>query len=169
MLDASPRSSRLPRSIPLQAGIAVDAHAVAHSAAEQLIDRDAQGFAGDVPQGDFDGGERGDVLAALRAGEHSGGADSLERGLDVERVLADEHPRNDRISGTLPCGGIGPFALADDALIRVDAHVHLITVDADFGGTNFGDFEFRPAVLRYGGLESCGNRGKPQHAGERHG
>ena len=42
--------------LPL-AGIGVDAHAVAHLAAHQLVNGQAQGLAGDVPERDFDAGQ----------------------------------------------------------------------------------------------------------------
>ena len=84
----------------LVAGVAVDPDPVAHLAAQQLIDRQAEGFAGQIPERDLDRGERGDVLAGLRAGEDAGGANPLEERVDVQRILADQRdcgiPRRSR-------------------------------------------------------------------------
>ena len=82
-----------PGIISRRAGIAVDAHALADLAAQQLIHGQAQRLTRDVPERDFDGRQRGDVLAGLRAGEDAGGADAFEGGLDIERILADEQAR----------------------------------------------------------------------------
>ena len=65
----------------------VDTRFVAHLAAEKLVGRDTEMFAGDVPEGDVDRAERA----------HDGGAaevapavEVLPVVLDAERVLADQ-------------------------------------------------------------------------------
>ena len=67
--------------------IGVAEHAVAHPAAEQLVDRHAEALAEDVPAGDLDGGDHGamDVAAVERdAVEHA-----LGQRVDAARILPD--------------------------------------------------------------------------------
>jgi len=64
--------------------VAIDADSVADLAAEQLVDGQAEGLAGEVPERDFDGAEGGDVLSRLGAGEDARGADRLPERFDVE-------------------------------------------------------------------------------------
>ena len=73
-----------------------------------------------------------------------------------------------RISGTLPSGGVGGFALPDDALVGVNADVNLVAVDAHFGGADFCDLQLGAAVRRHGRLRSFGDGWHSQHAGQRH-
>ena len=77
----------LGRALGAVPAVGVAEHAVAHPAAEELVDRHAERLAEDVPAGDLDRGDDGAVdMAAVErdAVEHALG----ERG-DPPRVLAD--------------------------------------------------------------------------------
>ncbi len=129
-----------------RAGIGVDAHTVAHLAAEQLVHRQAQRFPREIPERGFDGSQRRHVLAGLRPGEHARGADTFERGLDVERVLPHEHAREGLDDRNVAGGRVGGFALPDDALIGVHPYVHLVAMHAHLGRADICDLEFGPVV-----------------------
>src|ERR1035437_2269199 len=122
-LGAVVAGDHLPR-----AGIAVNAHALAYLAAQQLIYRQAQSLTRKVPKRDFDCRQRGDILAGLRAGKDAGGADAFESSLDIERVLANQHARERIDDWHVACRSIRGFALTDDALIGIDPDVDLVAV-----------------------------------------
>jgi hypothetical protein len=128
------------------AGIAVDAYAVPHLAAHQLIHRHTQRLAGNVPERRFDGRQGGDILPGLRAGEDARGADALKGGLNVQGILANQQPSERADQRHVALRGVGRFALADDALVRVDAHVDLVAVDPNFGGANLRDLQLGAPV-----------------------
>jgi hypothetical protein len=92
---------------------------VAGEAAEQLVDRDVERLALDVPEGDVDGGDgRGGDVAGREeaASEHL-----LPEALDLERVLADEE-RLEVLDGAGDgklAAGEAAFADAPDALVGV--------------------------------------------------
>ena len=130
------------------ARVAVDAHAVAHPAAEQLIDRDLQGLARQVPERDLDRAERGHILAGLRAGEDPGRAQPLEDGVDVQGVLADERIAESRDDRGPAADGIHAFTVADQSLVGVDPHVQR----ADEGRAHVRDLQLRPPLRRSRGL-----------------
>ncbi len=94
----------------------VAAHLVAHLAAEQLVDRNVRGLAGDVPQGMLDGADRraiGLEAAAL--------ADLQHAALDIRRVFADE--RLAEVQDPRLEVGLGELHLTEavDVLVRDDA------------------------------------------------
>src|SRR5579872_1765152 len=82
--------------------IAVNAYLVAELSAHELIDRESEGLAGEIPEGDFQTRQRGNVLPTLRSREDSQGADSLPDGFYVERITPDEHaaPASNQRSGS---------------------------------------------------------------------
>jgi hypothetical protein len=129
-----------------RSGVAVDTHAIAHLPAKQLIHRHPQCLAGQIPERDFNAGERGDVLAGLRSGEDARRANPFEGGLDVERILADEQARERSHERHAAHGGVGRFTLPEEALVGIHADVDLITVHPDFGRADFGDFQLRAVV-----------------------
>ena len=142
--------------------VAVDADAVAHPAAQQLVDRKPQGLARQIPQRDLDRAERGDILAGLRSGEYPGGAQPLEDGVDVQRVLADQREAESRDDGGPAADGIHAFAVADQSLVGVDPHVKR----ANEGRAHVGDLQLRPPVRRRGGLDSRRQTPQIQQTGQ---
>ena len=62
-------------------------------------------------------------------------------GLHVERVLADQHAAERLDQRNAALCRVGSFALPDDALVGVDAHVNLVAVHAHLGGPDVGDLQ----------------------------
>ena len=109
----------------------INANLVAHLAAEQLVDRNARGLAGNIPQRMLDhrdGGAIGLERAAL--------ADLHHAALDIGRVFADQRVaemQDERLEV-----GLGVFNLADtiQALIGDDADDRVL---ADDGNAQIGN------------------------------
>ena len=110
----------------------IDAHLVAHLAAEQLVDRHAGRLAGDVPQRVLDGADRGAIGL-----ERAALADLQHAALDVGRVLADQRVAEMQHPGLEV--GLGVFHLAEavEALVGDDADDRML---ADDGAAQVGDF-----------------------------
>ena len=145
--------------------VAIDAHAVAHLAAEELIDGDAERLAGQVPERNFDGGEGRDILPALGPGENAVETDAFPQRLDVQRVASDEGVAEGAHQGHAAHNGVGGFTVPEDALVGVDADVELIAVAHHLGRAHVGDLEFRPAVGRGLRLQRGGQRRQGQGCG----
>ena len=103
-------------SAALGVGVAVNAHAVAELAAEELPHRHTPKLARDVPAGELD---RAHAAGLARVAAEL--ADTAEHLLHVERVLAED--------AALEHGGVGTrarvahLAVADEALlVRVELH-----------------------------------------------
>ena len=86
--------------------VRIDARAVAHLSAEQLVDRRLEMLAGDVPQGDVDGA---DGCHDRRAAEGAPAVEILPVMLDPQRVLAHQ------VAGELLDGGLRGFQKAPGA------------------------------------------------------
>ena len=69
--------SRSPESV-------VDPYAVAHFATQQLVNRDPERFARDIPKRGFNAGQRGDIYAGLRAREDARCANAFKGRFDIE-------------------------------------------------------------------------------------
>ena len=120
----------VPRALAAVVAV-VAAHLVAHLAAEQLVDRNARGLAGDVPQRMLDGADGGAIgleAAAL--------ADLQHAALDVGRVLADQRLAEMQHPGLEV--GLGELDLAEavDVLVGHDADDGMA---ADDGATEVDD------------------------------
>ena len=142
--------------------IAVDADAVAHLAAEQLIEGQPQRLAGQIPQGDLHRRQRRDVLTTLSARKDAVGANPLEQPVDVQRVLADQRLAEHTDERDAAAHGISAFAVTDQPLVGVDADVQLIAMRNHFGRADVGDLQFRPAVWRRRLLDRGGERRQPE-------
>src|SRR5690606_9285141 len=93
----APRQDALDHALDLVEGharldltVGVDADAVAELAAQELVDRHAQGFAFQIPQGDLDPGEGGDQGSGEAAIEDVAPAQVLEDRVDLEGIAADK-------------------------------------------------------------------------------
>ena len=127
---------RLPVSVPLGSvgvGVAIDAHLVAELAAEHLVDRDAIGLAGEVPERDLD---RRDAAALPAVAAEL--LDAAEQPVDVARVLAEQPAlQHQRVGGA---GAVAHLAKPDDALVGVDLEQRRGERRADdFGDPHVGD------------------------------
>lgn len=146
--------------------VAIDAHAVAYLAAEQLIDGDAERLASQVPERNFDGSESRDILPALGPGEDAvGGADALLQRFDVQRVASDQGVAEGAHQRHAAHNRVGGFTVPDDALVGVDADVELIPVAHHLRRAHVCDLEFRPAVGRGLRLKRDGQRRQGQGCG----
>ena len=94
-------------------GVAIHAHPVAELAAEHLVDRNAVGLAGEVPERDLDR-RHAAALAAVTAEL----LDAPEEPVDVARVLAEEAALQHQREGG--AGAVAHLAEADDPLVGVD-------------------------------------------------
>ena len=101
-------------------GVAIDAHAVADLAAEQVPHRRAERLALDVPQRHVDAGHGAAADRAEHAVAHDGGLHLLPELLDMGRVLADEHGLEVLDGGLDHPRPAGALADAGDALVGVD-------------------------------------------------
>ena len=102
------RAARLAR-----VGVAIHAHAVAEFSAEHLVDRNAIGLAGEVPERDLD---RRDAAALPAVAAEL--LDAPEQPVDVAGVLAEQPAlQHEREGGA---GAVAHLAEADDALVGVD-------------------------------------------------
>ena len=106
----------------IQRGVQVDANPITELPAEQLIHRDVQRFAGQIPQSRFQGRQHRDEDARLRASEDAALAKLLEVAMDVERALIAKALAEalDHVVGAL--NGIDRFTAAPDPLVGVDLH-----------------------------------------------
>ncbi len=95
-------------------------HLVAHQAAQQLVDRDVQRLALDVPEGDIDRGERGGYRAFGR--KEPSPREGLPEMLDTKRVLTDQQGLEmlDRAGDRQLTAGQTRFADAGDPFVGVD-------------------------------------------------
>src|SRR3569623_1262146 len=87
-------------------GVAVDADRLAEAAAQHLVDRNAIGLAGEVPQRDLDGGDAA-ALPAVAAEL----LDAAEQAIDVARVLAQQPALQHQGEGG--AGAVAHFAEPD--------------------------------------------------------
>ena len=110
----------------------VDADLVAHLAAEQLVDRNARGLAGDVPERVLDGGDRGAIGL-----ERAALADLHHAALDVGRVEPDQRVLEMEHPGLEVGLGVLDLAEAIEALVGDDADDGVL---ADNGAAQVGDF-----------------------------
>src|SRR5262245_44198761 len=77
----------------LDLAVGIDADLVAELAAEELVDRNAERLALEVPERDLDAGERGDQRTGEATLEHETATDLLEDRVDGEGIAADEPRR----------------------------------------------------------------------------
>ena len=119
-------------------GVAEDA--VAHPAAEKLMDRRAERLAEDVPAGDLDRGDHGavDVAAVERdAVEHA-----LGKRADAQRILADDEMLELADAGLGRADEAVERALADAVEPRIGVHLDeepVLPAGADSEGLDAGD------------------------------
>ena len=102
------RAARLAR-----VGVAIHAHPVAEFSAEHLVDRNAVGLAGEVPERDLD---RGDAAALPAVPAEL--LDAPEQPVDVAGVLAEQPALQHEGEGG--AGAVAHLAEADDSLVGVD-------------------------------------------------
>ena len=138
------------RSFGAIPAIGVAKHAVAHLAAEQLMDRHAEALAEDVPAGDLDCGDHRamDVAAIERnAVEHA-----LGERVDAARILSDRQVLQfmDAGLGRLDEAVQRAFADAVNALVGMDLDEEpVLPAGADGEGLDLGDLHC--ATLLQGG------------------
>src|SRR6266508_4619321 len=124
-------------------------HLVAREAAEQFVDRDAQRFALDVPEGDVDGGDGGGGDLAGR--EEAAPEHLLPEVLDAAGVLADEEGLevlDHALDGELAAGDAA-LADAGDALVGVDDDEEVVPAAAPDGvDLDVGDLHWSVTVHR---------------------
>jgi hypothetical protein len=102
-------------------GAVVDAHAVSHLAAEELVDGESGCLAGHVPEGHLD---RADGAAPWL--EAAAGTDLAHDALDVGRVVTDEgRLQMEDMPGQVRLVGLDA-AVAADALVSDDAHDRVV-------------------------------------------
>ena len=106
----------------IQGGIQVHTDAIAELAAEQLIHREVQRLAGQIPERRFHRRQDCHEHAGLSAAEHAALPNLLEQSMDVERALVAKTLAEalDQMVGAL--NGIDRLATPPDALVRVDLH-----------------------------------------------
>ena len=123
-------------------------------------------FPGQVPKGDFEAAERGNVLAALGAREDAGPPQFLPDSLHIQGVLADQARPEAANQRRRAHGGVRRFALANKTLVRVDSDVRLRSMHGHHGGAHVGDFQPRTVIGRRGALDGGGKVRQPQPPGQ---
>ena len=124
--------------------VAIEPNRVAEFAPEQLVDRDADDLAGQVPERDLDSGHRRDGRTRHCAVEQPGPAHLLVEHVYIQRILANDvlGERFDHRRAAL--AAMDAFAVPDHTLVGVDADIGGIAVSLDFSRADISDFHNQP-------------------------
>src|SRR6185437_5661709 len=106
---------------------------------KQLVDGQANSLSSQIPKSNLNARKGRRELPTLGSGEDTRRADALPNGLNVQRILSDQHPAPALNQRSRSHSRIGGFTLSVDSLVGVDSDVRLGAMDIDLGCADIGD------------------------------